>query len=271
AIYQPESCAVLLKPAKPLEYDKLYTVEVAPDISDLSGNKLGVSHVFQFKTHELPDFEKPKVTTVNPQNGASEVSKHIQIQASFSKKLKSATINKYTFFISNDATEEQVSGKVIYDTAKSMATFMPSEEFKEGVTYRATLTEGITDLARNPLEKGISWAFTVGSPRDFSKLDLVSCYPKSNELNVPVDMEIALTFNKPINEGTANEYTILVSDGAKKLSGDISFDSTGKKIVWKPKAKLKKAMTYNVTITNGLEDNDAQCLSKKVRFSFTTK
>ena len=271
AIYQPESCAVLLKPSKSLEFDKLYTVEVAPDITDLSGNKLGVSHVFQFKTLEIPDLEKPKVTTVNPSNGASEVSKHIQIQAVFSKKLKTATVNKYTFFVSNDATEEQVSGKVIYDTAKSTATFMPSEEFKEGMSYRATLTEGITDSAGNPLEKGISWAFTVGSPRDASKLDLVTCYPKSNELNVPVDMEVALTFNKAINEGTANEYTILVSDGSRKISGDISFDATGKKIVWKPKSKLKKGSTYNVTITNGLEDNDGQCLSKKVKFSFTTK
>ncbi len=271
AIYQPESCAVLLKPSKPLEFDKLYTVEIAPDITDLSGNKLGVSHVFQFKTLEIPDLEKPKVTTVNPSNGSSEVSKHIQIQAVFSKKLKTATVNKYTFFVSNDATEEQVSGKVIYDTAKSSVTFMPSEEFKEGLAYRATLTEGITDLAGNPLEKGISWAFTVGSPRDSSKLDLVTCYPKSNELNVPSDMEVALTFNKAINEGTANEYTILVSDGNKKISGDISFDSTGKKIVWKPKSKLKKAVTYSVTITNGLEDDDGQCLSKKVKFSFTTK
>lgn len=270
-IYQPDSNAVVLKPTKPLAFDRLYTVEVLPEVADPSGNRLSSSYAFQFKTYEIPDLEKPKVKTVSPSNGAVAVSKHSQVQVVFSKKIKPSSANKYTIFITDELSGEQVDGKIIYEQSKNCAVFMPQEEFREGRTYRAAVTEGISDNAGNPIERGISWAFTVGQPKDNTKIGIVNSYPKNNELNVPVDAEVAITFSKQLNENTVNEYTIMISDGSRVVPGEVSIDPTGKKVVVKPKKKLKKNTNYIVTITNGLEDAGGQSISERQKLSFKTK
>lgn len=270
-IYQPDSFSVLIKPSRQLEFERLYTVDISPEISDIHSNKMGVSYVFQFKTAVLPDLETPKIKTVYPPNAASDVSKNVQIQATFSKKLKAKTVNKYTFFLTNENAGEQVNGKVVYDAQKNAAVFMPDNELKDGYNYRATVTEGISDNAGNPLEKGVSWSFTIGKPKDTSKFEVISTYPRDNEVHIPADMEFSAVFNKIVNENTANEYTILVNDGVKTINGSISIDSSGKKVIFKPKSPLKKDAMYSITITNGLEDTDGNSLSKKVKFCFKTK
>ncbi|MEZ7893140.1 MAG: Ig-like domain-containing protein [Candidatus Wallbacteria bacterium] len=271
ALYQPESNSVVIKPVKPLEYDKLYTFEAVNEISDLAGNKMLASYVFQFRTCEVPDYEKPKINSIQPLNGSLGVTKSAQIQVYFSKKLKPASVNKFTFFVNNDQSGEQVDGKIHYDEAKNCAVFMPREDLRDGITYRAKVTEGVTDKAGNPLEKGISWAFTVGQPKDNTKLMLVSSYPKDNELNLACDCEIALTFNKSINESTVNEYTVFLTDGSRRVAGEISLGASGKKVLLKPKSKLKPGTLYILTATTGIEDEDSNPLSKKVRLTFKTK
>lgn len=270
-IYQPDSCSVVIKPERSLDFDKMHTIEVSPEVSDHSSNKMGARFVSQFKTMEKPDFEKPKVKSIIPANASVAVAKNIQIQAVLTKKIKAATMNRFTFFVNNETNGETVDGRISYLPAKNTAVFTPSEELREGSIYRATLTEGVTDAAGNPLEKGISWAFTVGKPRDNSKFELMTTYPRDNELNIDRDMEITAVFNKVVNENTANEYTILVSDGVKSVRGSISLDPAGRKVTFKPESPLRNNTLYSVTITNGLEDTDGRPLFKRVRFSFKTK
>lgn len=270
-IYQPDSCSVVLRPERSLDFDRPHTIEVSPDVSDMSGNKMGSRFVSQFRTMEKPDFEKPKVKSVVPANAAVAVPKNIQIQAVLTKKIKASTMNRFTFFVNNETNGETVDGRISYLPEKNAAVFTPSEDLREGSVYRATITEGVTDAAGNPLEKGISWAFTVGKPRDNSNFELVMTYPRDNELNIDRDMEITASFNKVVNENTANEYTFIVTDGVKKVPGSISLDPSGRKVTFRPKAQLKSNTAYSVTITSGLEDTDGRPLFKRARFGFKTK
>ncbi len=270
-IYQPDSCSVVIRPERQLDFERMHSVEISPDVSDINSNKIGSRYIYQFKTMERPDFEKPKIKTISPLNAAVGVAKTAQIQVIFTKNIKAVTMNRYTFFITNESNGETVYGQISYNAKKYTASFIPTEGLKDGDIYRATVTEGITDAAGNPLEKGVSWAFTAGRPRDKSKFELISTYPRDNEAGIDRDMQIIAIFNKVVNENTANEYTVVVNDGVKKVAGDISLDSTGKKISFKPKSDLKANTLYSVTITNGLEDTHGQALFKRIRFGFKTK
>ncbi len=270
-IYQPDSCSVIIRPEKYLDYDCMHSIEISSEISDVNSNKIGSRCIYKFKTMPRPDFIKPEVKAVFPANASVDVAKNVQIQITFTKNVRAVTINRYTFFVTNESNGETIYGKISYNSKINRASFTPADELKDGDIYRVTITEGVTDNSGNPLKKSVSWAFTAGKPRDKSKFEILSTYPRDNEKNIDRDMQIIAVFNKVVNENTANEYTIIVTDGIKKVPGRISLDSSGKKISFMPAVTLKTNTLYTVTITNGLEDTDGQALFKRTRFAFKTK
>jgi hypothetical protein len=107
-----------------------------------------------------PDTTPPTVSSVSPQNGATNVPIDIVVTATFSEAMDSSTINTTSFTLAGST----VSGTVTYDSDTYTATFTPDADLDYNHTYTATLSTAITDVAGNPLAEPYTWSFTIVPP-----------------------------------------------------------------------------------------------------------
>lgn len=107
------------------------------------------------------DTTPPVVSTVEPQDRASDVPADTVVTATFSKEMNRATINDQTFKLLDQTTLTPIAGTVDYNVPDRMATFTPSQALEYGKTYGATITAGVKDQAGNALAEDRAWHFTV--------------------------------------------------------------------------------------------------------------
>jgi hypothetical protein len=100
------------------------------------------------------DTTPPTVTGTNPSDHSIGVAINSSITASFSENI-TATSPSAAFTLSQGGTP--VPGTVTISGAT--ATFAPSQVLGNGLTYMATLSTAIKDLAGNPLGAPFGWSF----------------------------------------------------------------------------------------------------------------
>jgi len=108
--------------------------------------------------YEYVDITPPTVSSVSPEDDATDVRVDTNITATFSEAMNSSTINTSTFAL---VGESAVSGAVSYDPATFTATFNPDANLDYDHEYSARLSTAITDEAGNPLAEPYSWSFTT--------------------------------------------------------------------------------------------------------------
>jgi hypothetical protein len=74
------------------------------------------------------------------------------IAVTFSETMDPSTITKETFFISDDIGI-QLSGRLVVDTGKNVATFFPDDS-KPNTRYHIVINTQVKDLAGNALDVG---------------------------------------------------------------------------------------------------------------------
>jgi ice-binding like protein/Big-like domain-containing protein len=98
----------------------------------------------------------PRVSSTNPQNGATGVA---IITASFNEAMNAGTITTATFAVSGPGVTP-VAGTVAYNASTDIASFTPSSVLAPSTTYTATITTGVKDVAGNALAGNHVWSFT---------------------------------------------------------------------------------------------------------------
>lgn len=109
------------------------------------------------------DTTPPVVSSVSPQDLATDVPPDTQVTATFSRDMNRATINDKTFKLLDQAAFTPIAGTVDYHVPNRVATFTPSRALENGKTYGATITAGVKDQAGNALAEDRAWHFTVVS------------------------------------------------------------------------------------------------------------
>lgn len=111
-------------------------------------------------------------------------------------------------------------------------------------------------------------------------LDLAESDPANGDMNVALDAQIKLLFNKnvvnmTIKDNNSKCFTLLDAD-KNEVPMDVIFaddqiePDKKREIILKPKEVLQENMTYSVEILSGLQAKNGTSLSKTVTFSFTT-
>ena len=154
------------------------------------------------------DTTAPTVTGVSPADGAVEVSTLAGPVAAFSEAVDPATVTNATFVL-RDAGGVVVPATVSYAGATQMATLVPTAALAFSMTYTATVTTGVTDVAGNPLAAEVVWAFTTLA-------DSGSCGPSSNP--------IACENSKPGNPASEWDVTGSGDSSIQGFATDISVD-----------------------------------------------
>lgn len=100
----------------------------------------------------------PSVSSTSPVDGATGVSRSSSVTATFSEDIFAITVDGTSFKLQNNNSD--INGAVTFDGDTNIATFAP-DNLSPIVTYTATMTTAITDLAGNPLASNVSWNFTT--------------------------------------------------------------------------------------------------------------
>jgi hypothetical protein len=153
-----------------LEYEKVYTVQIAATAMDLQGitldgnknkkpedvNTDSVSWSFT----SLP--EPPQIVTTEPTKGEKDVVVNVEIEIIFDKGMdKDDTEDAFTYtYEGADEDFDANSGTVTWTNGDKTFRFQPDLELEEGKTYTVTVDDTATDKDGN-IFNGYSWPFTT--------------------------------------------------------------------------------------------------------------
>jgi hypothetical protein len=103
----------------------------------------------------------PVILSTNPAPNAATVPVSIIISATFSEALKPTTVGLLTFTLKQGTTT--VLGAVNYVPGSTIVTFTPTVALTLGLSYTATVTTGVQDIAGNPLAIDHVWSFMTAA------------------------------------------------------------------------------------------------------------
>jgi hypothetical protein len=127
------------------------------------------------------DSEAPTVmdSSLMPASGATNVARNTIVAASFSEAIDPKTLvttpkdsanpnvgTSTTFTLVKDGTSTSIDATVSYKDSTNTVTLDPSSNLAHNTKYTAKITggtNGVKDLAGNPLASDFSWSFTTGS------------------------------------------------------------------------------------------------------------
>jgi len=246
-------------PASALAGESVYTAVISTEARDVAGNPLASAFGWSFAT---ADVGAPIVSSTVPDSGAAVVAINVNITATFSEAMNSATITGTTFTLTGPGVTP-VAGAVSY--AGVVATFNPTANLANFTVYTATITTGAKDTHGNALASNKVWTFTTG---DFIAPTVGSTVPADDATNVAVGGNITATFSEAMDATTISGTTFTLSAGATPVAGAVSY--AGVVATFNPTANLAGSTLYTATITTGAKDTHGNALAGAKVWTFTT-
>jgi endonuclease I/methionine-rich copper-binding protein CopC len=152
------------------------------------------------------DSNSPEITNYSPEKESDAVSLSSNLLLTFNEEVQEGTGSLIIKQFSDDSEFETLD---IVDNPRVKFTnntvlINPIATFEEGTKYYVTLTSGaITDASSNAFE-GISdkavWNFTS----TFTPPTITEVTPEDNSVNIPINTELEVTFDKNVEAGNGN-------------------------------------------------------------------
>jgi len=152
-------------PTANLTASTLYTATITTGVTDLAGNAMASNYVWTFTTGAAVAVIPPQLVSTVPANSATNVPLNQAVSATFTEAMNPLTITTATFQLTGPGGTA-IAGTVSYDAINFVATFTPTAPLIASSSYIATVTNGATDLAGNPLGNTGApnpWNFTTGA------------------------------------------------------------------------------------------------------------
>lgn len=104
----------------------------------------------------------PTVVSSNPANGATGIAVTSSVTATFNEAVQGSTVSTTTFKVQAGTTS--IPGTVTLSVDGKTALFDPTSLLAASISYTATITTGVKDLAGNPMVTAKTWSFTTAAP-----------------------------------------------------------------------------------------------------------
>jgi len=255
--YNPSANMATLTPASSMSYATTYTVTITADVADSAGNTLSGGYSWSFRTE--PDTYAPIVTSVNPANGATEISVNLSsITATFNESMAGGTITNSTFTVSG------LTGTVSYNNSTYTATFTPSGLLPYNTLLTATITTGAQDLYGNPIASDYVWTFRTEV--DIIAPTVSSTNPINDQSLTSVDTGIKVVFSESMAPGTLNNSTFTVSG----VPGTVTYNNPSLTATFSPNSPLNYLNNYMVSLSTGITDAQGIPLTSQYQWGFNT-
>jgi large repetitive protein len=258
--------SVLLVPHAPLPDNTVMTLAIG-GVMDAAGNAV-VPQTTTFTTGTGPDLVAPFVVNQSPVNGATGVPLNAPIMLQLSEPIDPATLNSTTLSVYNESIGQLVTGTSSVSPDGQTISFVPSSTWTtdEPVTV---VYGGATDLAGNYLcggEDECSFSFTTGTTASTTGPAVVGVSPANGATGAPIDAQIVVQFNEPVDALTVNHVT-LSSGGAVSVTSTLT--NANQTLTLVPVVTLAPGTTYTVSVT-GVTDLSGNVQTAPFTSTFTT-
>ncbi|MFN7131924.1 MAG: Ig-like domain-containing protein, partial [Myxococcales bacterium] len=218
--YTASATTLSIQPQNALQESSVYTVRVTTGVKSASGVAMIAEYPFSFTTLGVP----PQVSTVSPQDNATDVAVATKIRVTFNEDMDQATFTDENLRLSDGAND--LAGTVTAISAR-IAEFTPAAPLRERSRYTITADIGFTDVKGNALAAPFRASFTTELlPR------VLYFAPAAGETSVPTNASLLFAMNKalqgtvtvtPKSGGTPGTLT-LFEDGAR-IDGAAAYDA----------------------------------------------
>ncbi|MDR3750675.1 MAG: Ig-like domain-containing protein [Terracidiphilus sp.] len=174
--YSSVSKSLVFIPTAALTASTVYTATITTGAQDLAGDALASNYVWIFQTGTGLLTTPPELVSEVPASAAINVPINQAVSATFSEAMNPLTLTNATFqlYAGSTASGTPIAGAITYDSANFIATFTPTNPLTVSSLYTATVTDGATDLAGNPLgttgnlsgSPANTWTFETGTTTD---------------------------------------------------------------------------------------------------------
>jgi hypothetical protein len=238
-------------------------------VTDVSGNAV-VAKTTTFTTSNGPDLVAPSVIAENPLNGAGNVPTNVAISLLANEPVDPSTVNSATFQVYDNFVGQQVSGSYSVSSDGRMISFVPNAPLGVNRSHSVYFaSQGITDLEGNLLNGGVlsNFSFTTGSTADTTGPQVKGISPPDGLTGVPLNAQVMIDFDKPINTLTGNLITLTTGgQAANVITGFTNGDS---RVVLTSVVPLTASTQYTVTV-GAVKDLSGIALATPFITSFTT-
>ncbi len=214
------------------------TYEVTIDVSAAAANGLRLEDPYMFEAQTIGALA---VATVVPEPGAEGVAADARIVVTFNRPVVP--------LVSTEQMADLPAPLVIEPAVEgagewlntSMYTFVPSEPWRGGTTYTATIPAGLTSVTGALLNEDYTWSFRTLPPQ------ILSIRPAPNETQVPLDRAIVVTFSQPMHRASTEEAFSLLYSG-EPVAGSFSWNSDSTAVTFTPASPLRIESAYLVNV-----------------------
>jgi len=171
--YSAVSKSLVFVPTADLLNNTVYTATITTGAQDLAGDALASNYTWIFETGATLAGIAPELVREAPISGATGVPINQAVSGTFSEAMNPLTLTNATFqlYAGTTATGTPIAGAITYDAVNFIATFTPTNPLAISSFYTATVTNGATDLAGNPLgvtgnlpgPPANTWTFETGT------------------------------------------------------------------------------------------------------------
>ena len=213
------------------------------------------------------DVVAPRVLTVSPADGATDVDLQIVPTVQFSEPVRAETVTAATVSLMAGQTEVPVSVSL---SGGASVTLTPlAQPLSPNTTFTIRITTGVTDIAGNALAAPVTTTFRTRSA-DVTSPHVATVVPALGATGVSVAASIMVTFDEPIAPATVTATSFRVLADGVAVPGTLSFEDGDATVRFRPAAPLPLSTIVTLQLGTGITDATGNPLAGAREFTFTT-
>ncbi|MFB0537277.1 MAG: Ig-like domain-containing protein [Anaerolineae bacterium] len=256
----PDERTVRFQPAKALDRDSRYEVELGTGAQDADGLPLAEAYRFHFTTVGYLE-----VTQVIPAPDSQDVEADSTITVMFNRPVVPLTTLEQQEDLPQPVTfDPPVEGSGEWLNT-SIYVFTPDGPLAGGTRYTARVKAGLTDTTGGLLEEDYQWSFSTQPPA------VVWTTPDDGATLVAPTTEVRIAFNQPVDCQSAEDAFSLQAKGllGREIKG--TFECSADTLVFTPAEMLAFDKTYQVHVARGVKSaTGGEGMRQDYQWQFTT-
>jgi hypothetical protein len=232
------------QPAEALPRDTVFDVILTQNASAETGELLREPYTFRFATAGYLE-----VAQVIPDPDTTDVETESTITVMFNRPVVPLTTLAQMEDLPDPVTfDPEIKGSGEWLNT-SIYVFTPEEPLAGGVTYRATVSAGLQDIAGALLAEDYVWHFSTMPP------SVVWMQPRSDATLVDINTAITIQFNQLVDlESVKRAFTLSGGRGlaGNDVNGTFAFSPLENTVVFTPTRALDFNTTYTVKLDAGI-------------------
>ena len=226
-------------PDKPLDRGATYEIMLADTAKSAVGLPLNRPVSFRVQTTGYLE-----VATVQPADGAQEVSSDVMIMAVFNRPVVPLVSIEDQKNLPQPLTiQPPVEGEGAWINT-SIYAFRPSEPLASATIYRVTVKAGLTDTTNGLLAADYVWSFSTASPK------VLDASPQGS--GISPDLWMYVRFSVPMDmDSVESLFKLTRSETNAPVKGTFEWASDAASVTFKPASPLDFGAGYTATLLAG--------------------